>query len=121
MRSGSAAALFTAVSRTAASGSKVSMNSAVAISFGPIGTSALAPIIRSGTGAFGSTCFWKFEGSAESGTGHPGTVDEAEPSLMDSILAPSGRVGVRIAVVAPGPPPGELAHPLVEEEGARQP
>src|SRR4051794_19510665 len=35
----------------------VRMNSAVAISFGAIGTIAFAPIIRSGVGAFGSTCF----------------------------------------------------------------
>ena len=72
MRSGSAAAVFTAVSRTPGSASKVSMKSAVLISLGPIGTSALAPIIRSGTGALGSTCFWKFAGTADSGSGHAG-------------------------------------------------
>ena len=70
IRSGRPSALFAAASRTAASASKVSMKSAVAISFGPIGTSALAPIIRSGTGALGSTCFWKLVGSAASASGH---------------------------------------------------
>src|SRR5690348_386403 len=121
MRSGSAAALLVAVSRTDASGSKVSMKRAVAISFGPIGTSALAPIIRSGTGALGSTCFWKLAGSAESGTGQADAAAETDSSLMEAIVPPSARVRVRIAVVAPGPPPGEHSDPLVEEEDARQP
>ena len=31
-----------------------------------------APIIRSGAGALGSTCFWKFAGSTSSGSGQEG-------------------------------------------------
>ena len=82
MRSASPAALFAAVSRTFASESNVSMKSAVAISLGPIGTRALAPIIRSGTGALGSTCFWKLVGSAESATGQGGGGGAAAASVM---------------------------------------
>ena len=48
------------------------MKSAVVISLGPIGTKAFAPIIRSGTGAFGSTCFWKLLESASRGSGQTG-------------------------------------------------
>src|ERR1700674_3717512 len=120
MRSGSPAALFAAASRMAGSSSKVSMKSAVAISFGPIGTSALAPIIRSGTGALGSTCFWKLLGSAERGTGHAaGGAAVAWASLMRD----SGSLGTiqRVQPRAPGVLPGQLADPLVEEEIAWQP
>ena len=72
MRSGKLAAFFVAASRTAASASNVSMNSAVAMSFGDIGTRPLAPIRRKGIGALGSTCFWKFAGSTSSGNGQDG-------------------------------------------------
>src|SRR5438067_1709712 len=84
-----------------------------------MGTNALAPIIRSGAGAFGSTCFWKFAGSAESGTGQDGasgawaSLISAAPSALD--------LGERIQLGAPGELPGELADPLVEEEASRQP
>src|SRR5438132_6530511 len=90
MRSGSAAAVLTAVSRTAGSASKVSMKSAVLISLGPIGTSALAPIIRSGTGALGSTCFWKLAGSAERGTGQAAAWGTSLASLIGAILTDQG-------------------------------
>src|SRR6266403_4767512 len=120
MRSGRPAALLIAASRMAASASKVSMKSAVAISFGPIGTSALAPIIRSGTGALGSTCFWKLLGSEERGSGQAaGGAAVAWASLMQD--SGSLEAGQRIEPRAPGVLPGQLADPLVEEEIARQP
>src|SRR5205814_6741913 len=120
MRSGSPAALLVAASRMAASASKVSMKSAVAISFGPIGTSALAPIIRSGTGALGSTCFWKLLGSAERGTGQAAG---GAAMAWASLIRDSGSIGAGQRI-EPGPLgvlPGQLADPLVEEEFARQP
>src|SRR5207248_8022131 len=59
------------------------------MSLGPMGTSALAPIMRSGTGAFGSTCFWKFVGRTSSGSGH---ADGPAPgSVMAQILAQAQR------------------------------
>src|SRR5438105_11664184 len=92
MRSGSPAAFFTAVSRTPASASKVSMNSAVAMSLGPIGTRALAPIMRSGAGALGSTCFWKFAGRTSSGSGQAAG---AVASLMEATLSRGRRQRLR--------------------------
>ncbi len=62
------------------------MKSAVIISLGPIGTSALAPIIRRGTGALGSTCFWKLAGSAERATGQAGACGVWVASLIEEIL-----------------------------------
>src|SRR4030081_2671906 len=115
MRSGRPAALLIAASPMATSASKVSMNSAVAISFGPIGTNALAPIIRSGTGALGSTCFWKLLGSAERSTGHAAggaAVPGASP-IWDSGSIGAGQ---RMEPRPPGVLPGQLADPLVEEE-----
>src|SRR3954468_237337 len=120
IRSGSPEALFAAASRTAASASKVSMNSAVAISFGAIGTMAFAPIIRSGVGAFGSTCFWKFVGSAEIGTGQgAGAAAGSWASLIGrpASLRPGERVEARLAGVLPR----QFPDPFVEEEGAGQP
>jgi hypothetical protein len=67
----------------------------------------LAPIIRSGTGALGSTCFWKLVGSADNGTGQAAAWELAGASL--------------IAAVPPRPLPGQLAEELVEPEVARQP
>src|SRR5438132_3196965 len=121
MRSGSAAAVLTAVSRTAGSASKVSMKSAVLISLGPIGTSALAPIIRSGTGALGSTCFWKLAGSAERGTGQAAAWGTSVASLIGADSNRSGHAVERIEAVSPRPLPGQLAEELVEPEVARQP
>src|SRR5438105_7663584 len=134
MRSGRPAAFFAAASRTPASTSKVSMNSAVAMSLGDIGTRPLAPIMRSGMGAFGSTCFWKFAGSTSSGNGHEGCAG-VTASLMEARLAGLprrqrlragfvfGRVLERERRIEPpsGHPPGQLAEPSVEEEIARQP
>src|SRR5437660_813174 len=133
MRSGSPAAFFTAVSRTPASASKVSMNSAVAMSLGPIGTRALAPIMRSGTGALGSTCFWKLVGRTSSGSGH---VDGGAPcSVMvgnpNARLVGSSRLLALIALFfqrRPGriepllrEPPAQLSDPSVEKEAPGEP
>src|SRR6267143_3165079 len=132
MRSGSPAALFAAVSRTFASASKVSMNRAVAMSLGPIGTRALAPIMRSGTGAFGSTCFWKFAGSTSSGSGQGGCAIASAMRLDLPGLPRRQRLGLRSGVrlvlegerrieALAGHLPGQLSQPLVEEEIAGQP
>src|SRR6267143_6201533 len=132
MRSGSPAALFAAVSRTFASASNVSMKRAVAMSLGPIGTRAFAPIIRRGAGACGSTCFWKFAGSTSSCSGQvAGAVASPMPSLLSGLarrerLRPRLRVrevleGKRRIEALPGHLPAQLAEPLVEEEVAGQP
>src|SRR5438105_11479598 len=79
--------------------------------------------MRSGTGALGSTCFWKLVGSAESGSWHPAAGAVWVASLMPARFYPRRlrRARERIEPVPPRPPPGELAEPAVQPEVARQP
>lgn len=85
--SGSPAADLAAVSRTFCSASYVSMYSAPSMSEGLSGTSVFAAIIRSGTGAAGSTCLRMLGGKNSELNGHPagaGGTGEAVVMTRDS-------------------------------------
>ena len=73
------------------------------ISFGPIGTSALAPIIRSGVGALGSTCFWKLAGTAESGATDADTLQQGDQSAPDNVVASESGQSESESGVSDGP------------------
>src|SRR5678815_319292 len=84
MRSGSLLADSTAVARTFSSASAVSRNRAVIMSGGGSGTSALAAIIRSGTGEPGSTCFLRVEESSSMAV--ITLVDDAQPFQGEELV-----------------------------------
>src|SRR5215510_3254633 len=84
MRSGSLPADSSAVARILSSGSPVSRNSAVIMSGGGTGTSALAAIMRKGIGADGSTCFLTMAES--SGVPMVPFVDDAQPLQGEELV-----------------------------------
>src|SRR5215468_7848876 len=84
MRSGSLVADSTAVLRTFSSASAVRRNRAVIMSGGGSGTSALAAIIRKGTGAPGSTCFLRVAESSNMAV--VALVDDAQPLQGEELV-----------------------------------